>query len=167
MHSICIRTRVYMYVHPRHPLHHVHFHIPRCCALVFLHLTAFYLNHVRHKLKDELRTPMLSDGVQEKILSDIFGKCVGWTFLTGLVDQPSVEAFEENLDHLAKKWKLHDVDNESGPVSKFSNWFYTHKDRIIKEHMLRPVCKRAGLGCPPEAFFTIASGYINNVIKVK
>lgn len=47
---------------------------------------------------------------------------------TGLVDQPSVEAFEEKLDHLAKKQMLHNVDDESEKVSKFCSWLYAHKE---------------------------------------
>lgn len=110
---------------------------------------------------------MLSDDVQEEILSNIFGKRVGSMLHTGLVDQPSVEAFEEKLDHLAKKWMLHDVDDDSAPVSKFCSWFYAHKKHVVKGQMLLPVCERAELGCPPEAFFTNGSECINNVIKAE
>ena len=49
-----------------------------------VHLTCF--NHVRRNIKDKLHDMKLPDDVQTEILNDIFGRKVGSTQLTGLVD---------------------------------------------------------------------------------
>lgn len=124
-------------------------------------------NHVRCNLKEELRSLMIPDDVQTEILTDIFGKRVDTMLLTGLVDSESADSFDRSLDHLVQKWKLHDLDETSGPVTEFCDWFYTHKEEMFKQKMIRPVREKAGLGNPPDAFYTNASECINNVIKVK
>ena len=94
-------------------------------------------------------------------------KRVDSTLLTGLVDAKSTPDFERCLAQLLEKWKLHDLDNDHGPVAEFCTWFCTYKKDVIRDTMLLPVREQAGLGSPPEAFFTNASECINNVIKVK
>ena len=39
--------------------------------------------------------------------------------LTGLVDSPSTSSFDEKLSTLMTKWKLHDLEDDKGPVNLF------------------------------------------------
>ena len=130
-----------------------------------IHLLCF--NHMRRNLKEELRSLAIPIEVQSEILSDIFGKRIDSMYLTGLVDSKSKENFENSLAAIVQKWKLHDLDEISGPVTRFCDWFYAHKEAMMKEHMISPVREKAGLRTPPKTFFTNASESINNVIKVK
>lgn len=87
--------------------------------------------------------------------------------LTGLVDSKTEDDFETSITALFQKWKLHDLDEVAGPVTKFCSWFHSHKAKLFKDHMILPIREKAGLGSPPDAFYTNASESINNVIKVK
>lgn len=132
-------------------------------------LTCF--NHVRRNIKDEMHKLAIPEELQSEVLNDIFGKRVGSTLLTGLVDSQSVTAFENKLAHLMKKWLFYDHDEEEegnlGSFTQFCSWFGIYKKEIIRDTMLLPVCEQAGLGSPPDPFYNNASECINNVIKVK
>ena len=78
-------------------------------------------------------------------------------YLTGLVDLKSKEDFETSFANVVHKWKLHDLVEISGPVTRLCDWFYPHKEAMMKEHMISPV----------SPVFTNASESINNVINVK
>ena len=130
-----------------------------------VHLTCF--NHVRRNIKDQLRVAQVSDDVQSEILNDIFGRMVGSTQLTGLVDSPRRCPFEEKLSVLLSNWKLHDLDDDKGPVNVFCSWFRKNKEVVVRDTMLLPVREEAGMGSPPEPFYTNSSECINNVLKVK
>jgi len=49
-----------------------------------VHLTCF--NHVRRNIKEELQKLLIPDELKSEILNDIFGRQIGSTMLTGLVD---------------------------------------------------------------------------------
>ena len=128
-------------------------------------LTCF--NHVRRNIKDEMHKLAIPGELQTEVLNDIFGKRIGSTLLTGLVDSPSIMAYEEKITCLMNKWSLYDDDDEQGPFAKFCSWFDIYKKNMIRDTMHLPVREKAGLGSPPEPFYNNASECINNVIKVK
>ncbi len=132
------------------------------CAV---HVICF--NHVRRNIKEKLHKLMIPDVVQSEILNDIFGWRVESTLLTGLVDSGSIPLFEQKLTHLQAKWKLHDVDDDQGPVTRFCTWFQTYKVEVIRDAMLPHVREQAGLGTPPDHFYTNTSESVNKVIKTK
>jgi len=127
-------------------------------------LTCF--NHVRRNIKDEMHRLGIPEELQIEVLNDIFGKRIGSTLLTGLVDSQNVEAYEEKVAYLMEKWSLND-DADQDSFAKFCSWFYVYKKEMIRDTMLLPVHEQAGLGSPPEPFYNNASECINNVIKVK
>ena len=126
-----------------------------------VHLTCF--NYVRRNIKDKLREMMIGDEIQTEILDDIFGRRVGSTLNVGLVDSSSVHAFEEELETLVDKWKLHDLESSQRQIGDFCSWFQTYKVDVIRDTMLLPVREEAGLGSPPDPFYTNSSECINNV----
>lgn len=128
-----------------------------------VHLTCFI--HVRRNVKDELLRRMIPDALRSEILDDLFGKKVGSTQLEGLVDCADEGAFDEKLRLLVQKWKSHEESNEA--VSDMCEWLFKNKVDVIRRTMLRSVREEAGLGCPPDAFYTNASECVNSIIKVK
>ena len=68
-----------------------------------IHLTCF--NHVRRNIKDKLHDLGIEKAIQAEISDDIFGRRVGSTLLTGLVDSSSSDIYEEKLECLLTKWR--------------------------------------------------------------
>ena len=81
------------------------------------------------------------------------------------MDEESVAKFSDKLELLQGKWAKH--KDEESKVQQFCAWFTKNKVDVMCHSMLRPVREDAGLGCPPEAFYTNASESVNNVIKRK
>lgn len=129
-----------------------------------IRLTCF--NHVRRNIKDEMHRLAIPEELQTAVLNDIFGKRIGSTLLTGLVDSKSVTEYENKIVYLMEKWLLYD-DQDQDSFAKFCSWFDIYKKKIICDTMLLPVREQAGLGSLPEPFYNNASECINNVIKVK
>lgn len=75
--------------------------------------------------------------------------------------------FEEKLEMLVDKWKLHDVDSNQRKFGDLCSWFRAHKEDVICDIMLLPIREETGLESPPEALYTNSSECINNVLKVK
>ena len=69
-------------------------------------LTCF--NHMRQNIKDKMRRLAIPEERQSVILNDIFGKQIGSTLLTGLVDSKSVATYEQKVVYLMEKWSLYD-----------------------------------------------------------
>ena len=128
-----------------------------------LHLTCF--NHVRRNIKDELSKLALPEDICTEILEDIFGKKVEATMYEGLVDCEDVSMFDEKFELVQAKWKQHSTHHAN--IEEFCLWLSRNKAETIRSSMLRPVREDAGLGSPPQAFYTNASESINNVIKRK
>ena len=70
---------------------------------------------------------------------------MGSTLILGLVDSPNVHIFEEKLEMLVDKWKLHDLDSNQCQISDFCSWFRAHKVDVIRDTMLLPIREEAGL----------------------
>lgn len=101
----------------------------------------------------------------KEILDDIFGRKCGNVLFEGLVDSNDEHSFEEKLSVVVDKWKKHEGSEEE--VGRFCEWLQKSKIDVIRRTMLRSVREEAGLGCPPDTFYTNASECINSVIKVK
>ena len=68
---------------------------------------------------------------------------LGRMHLPGLVDAKSEEDFEMSLATLPQKWRLHDLEETSGPISRFCDWFYTHKAKMLKENVITTIRVKA------------------------
>ena len=86
-------------------------------------------------------------------------------FFEGLVDCVDQSSFEEKLPIIMEKWRSNDENTEA--LTGFCDWLLKNKVNVIRSTMLRSVREDAGLGCPPDAFYTNASECMNNVVKVK
>ena len=50
-------------------------------------------------------------------------------------------------------------------INGFCEWLTKNKVDVIRHTMIRSVREEAGLGCPPDTFYTNASECINNVYQ--
>ena len=117
-------------------------------------------------MKEKLQKLSIPEAVRNEVLD---GKKTGSTMLEGLVDSVDRVSFDTKLELLLSKWKKHDklLSGHGTAVSEFCDWFMKNKVEDIQHTMLHPIREEAGLGSPPEAFYTNASESMNNVIKVK
>ena len=113
--------------------------------------------HVRLNVKVKLRELGVTEGVQQIVVSDIFGRQIGDQVVEEVVDSESENEFKEGYDIISQKWTRMDAE-ESGPMHSFVTWFNRH---MVEKTMLKSVCRKAGLGNPPTPFTT------NVVLKYK
>ena len=80
-------------------------------ALVEAFQTAFpealhllYSLHVRRNIKAKLRELGVAEGVQQVVVSDIFGRQIGDQMVEGLVDSESENEFKEGYAIISQKW---------------------------------------------------------------
>ena len=113
----------------------------------FLH---FRDNYCKAKLQ-ELH---VSTDIVHYVLQDIFGCVVKGR--KGLVDSVSSNEFHEVLEG---QW--------DSCAHGFYGWFVKYKAKSIEDSMIRPVRVLAGLGDPPEPYYTNDIESINRVVKRK
>ncbi len=65
--------------------------------------------------------------------------------------------FKDKLDLLINKW------SELELCTPFCSWFTKNKVDVICRSMLKPVREEAGLGSPPDRFYTNASETVNSI----
>ena len=75
----------------------------------------------------------------------------------GLVDACTSEELRSQLHSLQSKWEH--------IAPRFFSWFLEHKVQVIESSMLASVRESAGLGSPPEPFYTNEIESIKRVIK--
>ena len=123
-------------------------------------LFALCFNHVQRKIKNEPSKLELPKDICMEILEDIFGKKVEATMYKGLVNCKDVSMFDEKFER-----KQHSTHHDK--IEEFCLWLSRNKAETIRSSMLRAVREDAGLGSPPQAFYTNASESVNNVVKCK
>ena len=94
---------------------------------------------MRRNIKDKLSEVKVPDDMIMEVLDDIFGKSIGSVHVIGLVDSSDIVSFQEKLNFLERKWRLHDLDDNGGPLNQFCDWFRTNKEKVICNTMLLPV----------------------------
>ena len=113
---------------------------------------------------DRLKELKLSDALCKSIISDIFGKRGGETYVQGLIDAEDSADFDARLLILEKSWsekEMHEIGSNA-----FAPWFRKYKREAYKEKMISSVRMAAGISCS-EHFSTNASEAVNMIIKSK
>ena len=113
--------------------------------------------HFRDNCKAKLHEMKVSSDSVLEIIQDILG-----SFLRGkqgLVDACSSEDLRDKLYSMQGRWEI--------IAPGFFWWFLQHKVPVIQSSMLATVRESAGLGSPPEPFYTNEIESINRVIKQK
>lgn len=97
-----------------------------------------------------------NDDVYE-IIQDVLGSILKGR--PGLVNAQSSEELKTQFLALKTKWEI--------IAPGFFDWFLQYKLEVIESSMLAPIRQAAGLGNPPEPFYTNEIESINRVIKRK
>ena len=119
------------------------------------HLRCFL--HFRDNCKAKLQQMNIQNDITLEILQDILGSFLKGT--EGLVDAIDCHALHSRLQSLKSKWECQ--------APGFYEWFVEHKLPAVESSMLRSVRQSAGLGSPPDQFYTNDIESINRVIKRK
>ena len=82
----------------------------------------------------------------------------------GLVDVDSAE-LDEEFESLKKTWDDRECTLLNAPRAHFYDWFRTNSLEVIRKCMLKEKREAAGLGSPPEPFYTNDVESKNRVLK--
>ena len=112
------------------------------------HLRCFlhFKGNVEHKLR-ELGIPL---NISKEIISDIMGRASYLQY--GLVDAKNSEELEMMLEGVKVRWN--ELEKPYNSLPKFYDWLVKHCLSVITECMIQDVCQNAGLGSPPEPYYT-------------
>ena len=120
-----------------------------------VHLRCFL--HFRDNCKAKLQDIGVTNNVLHDILQDILGSVVKGK--KGLVDSADSTEFCTLLHKLQEKW--------DSSARGFFDWFVKYKAKSLEESMIQPVRVAAGLGNPPQPYYTNDIESRNTVIKQK
>ena len=124
-----------------------------------IHLRCFL--HFRGNIEQKLRDLSIPSTVSKEIVKDIMG-CPSRLEL-GLVDAQDSAQFDEMLLSLEKRWNEFEAPYNSPP--KFYEWFKCNSQDVITRFMIRDVRESAGLGSPPEPYYTNEVESMNKLLK--
>ena len=124
------------------------------------HLRCFL--HFKSNLDDKLKKLHIPKSVRIEFLRDVFGNPTDLE--EGQVDAEDEQCYEASLCSLQKIWNDPEREFDDPPPS-FYNWFVKNCKDTVKMSMLKPVRVVAGLGNPPQPFYTNDVESHNSVIK--
>ena len=124
------------------------------------HLRCFL--HFKTNLDDRLKKFCVPQPLRIEFLRDVFGNPS--ELEEGLVDAEDDDCYEASLCSLQKVWN--DREREVNDPPMFYEWFVGNCKDMVKRTMLKPVRVSAGLGNPPQPFYTNDVESHNNVIKL-
>ena len=123
-----------------------------------IHLRCFL--HFRKNVESKLVSLGLPD--HHQYFAEVFGKQEGIAYKKGLLDATSEEDFDRILASLSEPW----ARREKSETSPFHLWML-ERSNLMKSYMIASVRTRAGLGLPPERFYTNDSENTNHPLRHK
>ena len=124
-----------------------------------IHLRCFL--HFRENIERKLQQLSISASVIKEYRKDIFGSPSQLEL--GLVDAESESELDAMLNSLENVWNNRESPFHSPP--EFHSWFRLYSRDVIAKSMLHPIREKAGLGSPPEPYYTNDIESKNNVLK--
>ena len=125
------------------------------------HLCCF--SHFRGNIEDKLSQLNVPGRVMQEFVWDIFGNPA--LLQEGLVDADSSESLDTQFDSLEKTWNSREVSATKCTEPQFHQWFRTHSLEVVRKCMLKEERVAAGMGSPPEPFYTNDVESKNRVLK--
>ena len=124
-----------------------------------IHLRCFlhFKGNIEHKLR-ELNIPPTTI---KEFIRDIFGYPT--LLQRGLVDAQSELELVNMMEKLKDRWNDFEKPFNSPPL--FYKWFTDHGVKVIAASMLCSLREKAGLGSPPEPYYTNEIESKNNILK--
>ena len=117
--------------------------------------------HFKSNVERKLHSLNLPKTVVETIVSDVMG-CPTQLQL-GVVDAETPYELDKQLKQAESRWNALEQPYRSPP--EFHKWFMRYCRDTVADHMVRDVRSRAGLGNPPDPFYTNAVESMNKVLK--
>lgn len=130
-----------------------------------IHLLCFI--HMKDCIVRKLRDIGVCGDSMKPFVNEIFGEQHGTHLFTGLVDSESPDDFDKRLMSLESQWNERECKIRSSNKPIFYDWFIKYHGADFKEHMLKSVRVKAGLGDPPVAYTNNANESANARIKAK
>lgn len=124
-----------------------------------LHVRCFL--HFRGNVDAKLGSLGVPKEVRLEFLHDLFGNPKNME--EGLVDAADEQEFESSLSKFQPVWDAREEEFNSPPL--FYNWFVTNCKEAVQTSMLKSHRISAGLGHPPEPYYTNDVESLNKVIK--
>ena len=124
-----------------------------------IHLRCFL--HFRENIVRKLQQLRVPTAVIDEFKKDIFGN--PQQLELGLVDSESECDLDAKLKVLKKKWDERETPFNS--PQEFHSWFMEHGRDVVATTMIRPVRETAGLGSPPQPYYTNDIESKNNILK--
>ena len=124
-----------------------------------IHLRCFL--HFRENIERKLQQLNISISTIKEYRRDIFGNPSQLEL--GLVDAESESELDAMLNSLEKVWNDRESPFHSPP--EFHSWFRMYSRDVIATSMLYPIREKAGLGSPPEPYYTNDIESKNNILK--
>ena len=123
-----------------------------------IHLRCFL--HFRGNLDAKLKECNIPKSLRIEFLRDVFGNPSG--FEDGLVDVDE-DMYEASVSSLKEIWNNRELPFNNPP--RFYDWFIANCKDAVKTTMLKSLRVAAGLGNPPQPYYTNDVECHNNVIK--
>ena len=124
-----------------------------------IHLRCFL--HFRENIERKLQQLSISSSAIKEYKKDIFGDPSQLEL--GVVDAESESELDAMLNSLEKVWNDRESSFHTPP--EFHSWFRQYSRDVIAKSMLRPIREKAGLGSPPEPYYTNDIESKNNILK--
>ena len=125
-----------------------------------IHLRCFL--HFRGNLEDKLANIGISKTNAQEFLRDVFGNPA--VLEDGLVDADVAE-LDKDFRNLKDVWNEREVALSGASSPSFHQWFERNCLEEVHKCMLKDKCEQAGLGSPPEPFYTNDVESKNRVLK--
>ena len=123
------------------------------------HLRCFL--HFRGNLDSKLKEYNIPKSLRIEFLRDVFGNPS--SLEDGLVDVDDDEMYEATVSSLKEIWNSRELPFNNPP--RFYDWFVANCKDAVKSTMLKSLRVAAGLGNPPQPYYTNDVECHNNVIK--
>ena len=120
-----------------------------------------YFLHFRGNLDAKLKEYGIPQSLRIEFLRDVFGNPE--SLEDGLVDIDDDDMYEASVCSLKKLWNDRELPFNNPP--KFFDWFVVNCKEAVKATMLKKLRVAAGLGNPPQPYYTNDVECHNNVIK--
>ena len=85
------------------------------------------------------------------------------TLELGLADAESIDKLDVMIDSLESIWNQRGKPFNSPPT--FHSWFVENERDVVAHNMIRPLREKAGLGSPPQPYYTNEVESKNNILK--
>ena len=120
--------------------------------------------HLADNIDRKLAALSFVKTVRQTMLNFIFGKRTDDMREKGLADADSADEFDSMLKKMKNDWCEIEATQHSGKA-EFYPWFEKHLVQVMKENVISPIRRIAGVGSPPEFYTQNAAECCNRIIK--